>query len=68
MQGIAGHKKRHMRGVLDYLDTFSLKTGIIVSLAPLSVTEFASGKKVINIPAYMLEKLGEYDIEEALYM
>ena len=57
-----------MKGVLDYLDTFSLKTGTIISLAQPSVTEFADGKKVINIPAYMLERLGEYDIEEALCM
>ncbi|GAH67841.1 unnamed protein product, partial [marine sediment metagenome] len=55
--------KRHMRGVLDYLDIFSLKTGIIVSLAPQFVTKFVGGKRVINIPAYMLERLGEYDEE-----
>lgn len=51
--------KRHMRGVLDYLDFFSLKNGIIVSLAPMSVTEFAGAKKIINMPAYLLERLGD---------
>ncbi|MBC8443269.1 ATP-binding protein [PVC group bacterium] len=49
--------RRHMRGVLDYLSLLSLRTGVVVSLAPHAVTPFEDGRRVINIPAYLVERL-----------
>ena len=49
--------RRHMRGVLDYLRLLSLRTGVVVSLAPHAVTPFEDGRRIINIPAYLVERL-----------
>lgn len=48
--------KRHLKGLLGYMDLFSLNRGIIVSFAPHSSITIAN-KTVHNIPAYMLERL-----------
>jgi len=48
--------KRHMRGVLDYLRLLSLRTGVVVSLAPHAVTSLEDGRQIINIPAYLVER------------
>jgi len=48
--------KRHLKGLLDYLNLFSLNRGIIVSFAPRSSITITN-KTVHNIPAYMLERL-----------
>ena len=58
--------KRHMRGIIDYLRMYSLRTGYIVSFAPFSITELSNGLNVINVPAYMLDQFysrGEHRID-----
>ncbi len=49
--------KRHLKGLLDYMNLFSLPRGIIVSFAsPASIT--VGDKTVQTVPAYLSERLG----------
>ncbi len=40
-----------------YLRLFSLRIGVVVSLAPYSVTPIAGGQHIVNVPAYLVERL-----------
>ena len=55
--------RRHMRGVLEYLRLFSQRTGVVVSLAPYSVTPIADGRRIVNVPAYLVERLPQFAAE-----
>ncbi|MFM8716699.1 MAG: DUF4143 domain-containing protein, partial [Spartobacteria bacterium] len=48
--------RRHWQGILEYLEQFNQNLGVVVSLAPLAETQLPSGKKVLNLPAYLLEQ------------
>jgi uncharacterized protein len=48
--------RRHWQGILEYLEQFNQGLGIVVSLAPLAETQLPSGKRVLNLPAYLLEQ------------
>jgi predicted AAA+ superfamily ATPase len=48
--------RRHWQGILEYLEQFNQGLGIVVSLAPLTETRLPSGKRVLNLPAYLLEQ------------
>jgi predicted AAA+ superfamily ATPase len=48
--------RRHWHGILEYLEQFNQNLGIVVSLAPLAETQLPSGKRVLNLPAYLLEQ------------
>jgi predicted AAA+ superfamily ATPase len=50
--------KRHLRGIVDYLDFYSIPSGVILSFAPR--TRLKAGQRTVdNIPAYLAENLGE---------
>lgn len=49
--------RRHMKGLFAYLDAMEQSTGIIVSFAPRSATESGAGRRVVNLPAYLMERL-----------
>ena len=51
--------RRHMKGLFSYLSALDQPTGVIVSFAPWSSTTSGSGHRVVNIPAYLLERLGD---------
>jgi hypothetical protein len=38
------------------LEQFNQNLGIVVSLAPLGETQLPSGKRVLNLPVYFLER------------
>ena len=48
--------RRHWQGILEYLEQFNQSLGIVVSLAPLGETQLSSGKRVLNLPVYLMEK------------
>ncbi len=50
--------KRHLRGVVDYLDLYSLLRGYIVSFAP-SVSMKIGYRTILNTPAYLAEAIGK---------
>ena len=49
--------RKHMRGIIEYLRLHGLQTGSLISLAPCSTTR-DDGPKIVNLPAYLLERLG----------
>jgi predicted AAA+ superfamily ATPase len=49
--------KRHMRGLSAYLDLYSQSEGALVSLAPYAVTTCKDERRIVNVPAYLLERL-----------
>ena len=49
--------RKHMRGVVEYLRLHGLRAGCLVSLAPRSTTVI-DGFEITNLPAYLLERLG----------
>ena len=49
--------RRHMRGVSGYLDLYSQSRGLLVSLAPYAETTCGDGRRIVNVPAYLLERL-----------
>ncbi len=51
--------RRHMKGLFSYLSAMDQPTGVIVSFAPWSTMESSSGHRVVNVPAYLLERLGD---------
>jgi hypothetical protein len=57
-----GINRRHMKGLLAYLSAYGQATGCIVSFAPYSRTTSDSGCSVINLPAYLLERIGDGSI------
>ena len=50
--------RKHMRGVVGYLRLHGLRTGYLVSLAPYG-TETLDDIEVVNLPAYLLERLAQ---------
>ena len=48
--------RRHWHGILEYLEQFNQNLGIVVSLAPLAETDLPSGKRVLNLPVYLVEQ------------
>lgn len=48
--------RRHWQGILEYLEQFNQKLGVVVSLAPLEQAELPNGQRILNLPAYFLEK------------
>lgn len=52
--------RKHIRGLLDYMSTYHVGTGILVSLAPYQQIDVPETGKLINIPAYMLEALDRF--------
>ena len=50
---------QHTRGIRDYLELYGQNTGAIVSLAPYQEVELAPGRRIISVPAYLLERLPE---------
>jgi len=52
--------KRHLRGILDYLERYDLPCGMVVSFAPFEVMELGPARRVVNLPAYLLERLPEF--------
>jgi len=52
--------RKHIRGMLDYMSQYNVKTGILVTLAPYQEIEVAAIGKIINLPAYMLETLDSF--------
>ncbi|MFM8365449.1 MAG: hypothetical protein ACKOAS_09895, partial [Verrucomicrobiota bacterium] len=51
--------RRHWQGVVEYLEQFGQGLGVVVSLAPLAETQLANGRRILNLPAYFLERFGE---------
>jgi len=51
--------RRHMRGLSGYLDLYSQCRGALVSLAPYAKVLSRNERRVVNIPAYLLERLPE---------
>jgi predicted AAA+ superfamily ATPase len=49
--------RRHMKGLFAYLAAMDQPTGVIISFAPRSVTKSGTGRRVVNIPAYLMERL-----------
>lgn len=49
--------RRHMRGLLGYLEFYSQSRGVLVSLAPYMVTRYRDGRSIVNVPAYLLARL-----------
>ena len=50
-------KRTHLRGVLGYLERYDLPAGIVVSLGSWKEFTVRDSRRIINIPAYMLERL-----------
>lgn len=51
--------RRHLRGLRGYLDLYDLPLGVVFSFAPREVFQLPSGRRVVNLPAYMAEVLGD---------
>ena len=49
--------RRHMRGLSGYLKLYSQSKGALVSLAPYMVTPNRDRQSIVNVPAYLLERL-----------
>jgi len=52
-------KGTHLKGLLEYLKLYKLKTGFVISGAPFEIMNYREGMKIINLPIYMAEKLDE---------
>lgn len=50
---------KHTRGIREYLKIYSLKTGLMVSLAPLCRLTPSGDSEILNLPAYLAERLGK---------
>lgn len=49
--------RKNIRGICDYLTMYGQNLGIVVSLAPQALFSLSGGGRVINMPAYLLERL-----------
>ena len=49
--------RRHMRGLSGYLEFYSQPKGALVSLAPYMETPCGDRRSIVNVPAYLLERL-----------
>ncbi|MFH0919483.1 MAG: DUF4143 domain-containing protein [Fibrobacterota bacterium] len=45
-------KGSQLKGILDYMDHYKLKTGVLISLAPYGIIDCSHGRKVTNLPLY----------------
>lgn len=48
---------KHTRGVREYLRIYEQETGVIISLAPQAEFELEEGRRIINLPIYLAERL-----------
>ncbi len=48
---------RHLRGLLNYLDFYTQARGVLVSLAPYAEMGRGDERRLVNVPAYLLERL-----------
>lgn len=48
---------KHTRGLCDYMRIYGLDLGIVISLAPQSELSLSGGGTVVNMPAYLAERL-----------
>lgn len=55
--------RKNARGICDYLTLYGQRVGVVVSLAPYSALALVDDRKVINLPAYLLERLPEIATE-----
>lgn len=52
-------KGTHLRGILDYLQLYDLKTGFLISGAPFQIIPCEGKRRIVNLPLYAAEKIGE---------
>jgi uncharacterized protein len=48
---------KHTRGLCSYMEFYGLDSGVIVSLAPQAELHLSRGGTIVNIPAYLAERL-----------
>ncbi len=53
---------RHLKGLRQYLDITGMKLGFVVSLAPWEEFDFDDGKRIVNLPAYSIGAIVNYDV------
>jgi predicted AAA+ superfamily ATPase len=49
--------RRHLRGLSGYLDLYAQGKGTLVSLAPYVEIPSGDGRRIVNVPVYLLERL-----------
>lgn len=49
--------RRHLKGIRSYLDLYDLPVGVVLSFAPHEVFQRSPARRVVNLPAYMVEEL-----------
>lgn len=54
--------RKNIRGICDYLTLYGQRVGVVVSLAPYSALALPDGREVIDLPAYLLERLPHFAI------
>ena len=48
---------KHTRGLGDYMRIYALNFGMIISLAPQTELRLSDGGTIVNMPAYLAERL-----------
>ncbi len=52
-----GVNRRHLRGLLGYFELYAQRQGALVSLAPYAELSGGPGRRIANVPVYLLERL-----------
>jgi predicted AAA+ superfamily ATPase len=48
---------KHAKGLCDYMNIYGLDLGVIISLAPQAELSLSGGGTIVNMPAYLAERL-----------
>ena len=48
--------RRQWQGVMEYLEQYGQKFGVVVSCAPFGEVQLANGVKILNLPIYLMER------------
>ena len=48
--------RRQWQGVMEYLEQYGQKFGVVVSCAPVGEVQLANGVKILNLPIYLMER------------
>jgi predicted AAA+ superfamily ATPase len=52
--------RRQWQGVMEYLEQYGQKFGVVVSCAPVGEVQLANGVKILNLPIYLMERFEKF--------
>ncbi len=52
-------KNSHLSGVVDFMKAYKISLGVVVGLAPFEIRKLTEHRKILVLPLYLGESLGE---------